>query len=146
VEGCDFCRGEYDRLCAARDWVRKQAAGDGAAVPPMGLATLQGRLKELIAERTKADRRSAALQLKVAAEIAPFLGHRAAGRLLRSVRERSGSAVCCRAGSATSRDRAAAELVSHLIDTAIGVQGFLSRAIFELVSSGWCRTGPGLLM
>jgi hypothetical protein len=88
----------------------------------MGLATLQSRLKELIAERTKPDWRGATLQLKVAAEIAPFLGHRAAGRLLRSVSQNGQDLLCVIEPVLANflGDRAAAELVSHLVDTAIG--------------------------
>ena len=86
------------------------------------LVTLQARLKELIAERTKADGRGGMLQLKVAAEIAPFLGHRAADRLLRSVSENGQDLLCVIEPVLANflGERAAAELVSHLVDTAIG--------------------------
>jgi hypothetical protein len=104
------------------DWVRKQTGGGSAAAPAKGLATLQARLQELIAERAKPDRRGAVLQRKVAAEIAPFLGHRAANRLLGSVSENGEDLLCIIEPVLANflGDRAAAELVSHLVDSAIG--------------------------
>jgi anti-sigma factor RsiW len=119
--GCDSCREEYDRLCAARDWVRKQTAGGSSAMPPMGLVTLQARLKERIAERTRAGGRGGMLQLKVAAEIAPFLGHRAADRLLQSVSENGQDLLCVIEPVLANflGEKAAAELVNHLVDSAI---------------------------
>jgi hypothetical protein len=121
LDGCESCRVEYDRLCAARDWVRKQAAGGTAAMPPLGLATLQVRLQELIAERVKSDRRGEFLQHKVAAEIAPFLGNRAASRLLRSVSENGQDLLSIIEPVLANflGERAAAELVNHLVDSAM---------------------------
>ena len=117
---CDSCQREYDRLCAARDWVRKQTAGGGVATPPNGLATLQARMKELIADRANAER-CGALHIKVAAEIAPFLGHQAAGQLLRSVSGKNDDLLCVIEPVLANflGERAAAELVSHLLETLV---------------------------
>jgi hypothetical protein len=122
LDGCDSCRVEYHRLCAALDWVRKQAAGGTASTPPMGLSTLRARLQELVAERVKSDRRGELMQHKVLAEIAPFLGDRAANRLLWSVSE-TGQDLLSIIEPVLANflgDRAAAELVNRLVDTAMG--------------------------
>jgi hypothetical protein len=112
---------EYDRLCAARDWVRNQAGGNGPALEE-GLAALQARMRELIFQKADADRRGGELRERVLAEIAPFLGFRAANRLLRSV-SGNGQDLLRTVGPILANflgDRAAAEVVSHLADTAMG--------------------------
>ncbi len=89
-------------------------------LPPQALETLRARLQELIAERAR-PHRADEIQQKLVYALAPFLGPLAAGRLFPL--------------SGDSRDllpivepvlinflgeRAAAELVGHLIDTAMG--------------------------
>ena len=86
-----------------------------------GLTTLRARMRELSAEMAKPDRRGE-VQHKVAAEIAPFLGHRAARKLVLPVagRDQDLFGIIEPVLANFLGDRAAAELVGHLIDTAMG--------------------------
>ena len=77
-------------------------------------------MKELIADRTNAER-CGAFHIKVAAELAPFLGQQAAGRLLRSVSGKNDDLLRVIEPVLANflGERAAAELVSHLLETAV---------------------------
>jgi anti-sigma factor RsiW len=114
LASCDSCTVECNRLRAANDAAH-------VAPSPEAIAALRARLQELIVEGAK-PHHSGEIRQKVVSALSPFLGLSAANRLLAPL-------------SGSGRDllpivepvlvnflgeRAAAELVSHLIDTAMG--------------------------
>ena len=114
LAGCDSCAVECSRLRAAR-------SSTHAALPPEALEALRARLQELIAERAR-PHRLGEIQQKVASALAPFLGPMAAGRLLFPVSGNGRELLPIVEPVLVNflGERAAAELVGHLIDTAMG--------------------------
>jgi anti-sigma factor RsiW len=114
IAACDSCSVECRRLRAARD------AGP-VALPAHVLTALRARVQELMSERAALER-SGDIQQKVAAALAPFLGPVAAHRLLVPF-SGNGKGLLPAVEPVLSNflgEHAAAELVSHLIDTAMG--------------------------
>ena len=87
-----------------------------------GLSELRVRLRDLAAERNLADRRGRTVQETVLSQLAPFLGDRAANRLLQSVSQNGQDLLSIIEPVLANflGNKAAAELVSHLVDTAMG--------------------------
>jgi len=90
-------------------------------LPPQALEALRGRLQELIAERAR-PQRSGEIQQRLVSALAPFLGPLAAGRLLfpASASGRDLLPIVEPVLASFLGERAAAELVGHLIDTTMG--------------------------
>ena len=114
VAACDSCTVECRRLRAARD-------AAPVILPDHVLTSLRARVQELMSERARLQR-SGEIQQKVATALALFLGPVAASRLLVPVSGNGGDLLPVVEPVLANflGEHAAAELVSHLIDTAIG--------------------------
>jgi hypothetical protein len=111
---CDPCRLEFQRLSSAQDPAV-------TAVPADEVETLLGKLRRWEAHEPKPARNAEALKQRVAGAIAPYLGKRAADKLLHPVRE-DGRNLLSDVGPLLTMflgRRAAGNLVSHVVETTI---------------------------
>ena len=113
LNSCDACRLELHRLCVASDAVSTPGAAD-----PRELIS---RVRAWQAAPATADRTGEALKRRVAVEIAPYVGSRAADSILQPVAEDGRNLVSSVSPLLTMflGRRASEHLVSHVVEHAI---------------------------
>lgn len=113
LKECDTCRFEYRSLCDAAGIARSDASPS-----PQMLTGLLGEMRRWKATHALT---GDALKRRVLKEVAPFLGHRAAGKIMQPVAEDCHNLLSIIEPVLAQflGNRAASELVSHIVDVAI---------------------------